>query len=215
MCDHVCDFHWIRFDCVGRRVIENTEWKRIVSLKSWMIDFGVGLFITMDHCMVNRMETSVEIVNSIEEGSLWWIGMSWVDGNEAMDWIRYDENGKEWWWLQLRDSNARRCRWYRIDLNEMRSRIQGIADSHDSSPTLRLSEEIKRMRQNQPIISFHKRIHRLIQHHKRSQSSKQQTLWIENPFCFQGVVFIQQQTISFTSTMSKHLLNSFHTSFGP
>ena len=25
--------------------------------------------------------------------------------------------------------------------NEMRSRIQGIADSHDSSPTLRLSEE--------------------------------------------------------------------------
>ena len=35
-----------------------------------MIDFGVGLFIKMDHCMVNRMETSVEIVNSIEEGSL-------------------------------------------------------------------------------------------------------------------------------------------------
>jgi len=56
--------------------------------------------------------------------------------------------------------------------NEMRSRIQGIADSHDPSPTLRLSEEIKRIRQNQQIISFHKRIHRLIQHHKRSQSSK-------------------------------------------
>ena len=35
-----------------------------------VIDLGVGLFITMDHCMVNRMETSVEIVNSIEEGSL-------------------------------------------------------------------------------------------------------------------------------------------------
>ena len=34
VCDHVCDFQWIRFDCVGRRVIENTEWKRIVSLKS-------------------------------------------------------------------------------------------------------------------------------------------------------------------------------------
>ena len=60
--------------------------------------------------------------------------------------------------------------------NEMRLRIQGIADSHDSSPTLRLSEEIKRIKQNQPIISFHKRIHRLIQHHKRSQSSKQHTL---------------------------------------
>ena len=29
--------------------------------------------------------------------------------------------------------------------NEMRSRIQGIADSHDSSPTLRLSEENKRI----------------------------------------------------------------------
>ena len=29
--------------------------------------------------------------------------------------------------------------------NEMRSRIQGIADSHDSSPTLRLSEEIRRI----------------------------------------------------------------------
>ena len=29
--------------------------------------------------------------------------------------------------------------------NEMRSRIQRIADSHDSSPTLRLSEEIKRI----------------------------------------------------------------------
>ena len=60
--------------------------------------------------------------------------------------------------------------------NEMRSRIQGIADSHDSSPTLRLSEEIKRIKQNQQIISFHKRIHRLIQHHKRSQSSKQHSL---------------------------------------
>ena len=60
--------------------------------------------------------------------------------------------------------------------NELRSRIQGIIDSHDSSPTLRLSEEIKRMRQNQPIISFHRRIHRLIQHHKRSQSSKQHPL---------------------------------------
>ena len=51
--------------------------------------------------------------------------------------------------------------------NEMRLRIQGIADSHDSSPTLRLSEEIKRIKQNQQIISFHKRIHRLIQHRKR------------------------------------------------
>ena len=60
--------------------------------------------------------------------------------------------------------------------NEMRLRIQGIADSHDSSPTLRLSEEIKRIKQNQQIISFHKRIHRLIQHRKRSQSSKQHTL---------------------------------------
>ena len=29
--------------------------------------------------------------------------------------------------------------------NEMRSRIQGIADSHDSSSTLRLSEEIRRI----------------------------------------------------------------------
>ena len=60
--------------------------------------------------------------------------------------------------------------------NEMRSRNQGIADSHDSSPTLRLSEEIKRIKQNQQIISFHKRIHRLIQHHKRSQSSEQHPL---------------------------------------
>ena len=63
-----------------------------------------------------------------------------------------------------------------LTTNEMRSRIQGIADSHDSSPTLRLSEESKNRRQNQPIISFHKRIHRLIQHRKRSQSSKQHTL---------------------------------------
>ena len=38
--------------------------------------------------------------------------------------------------------------------NEMRSRIQGIADSHDSSPTLRLSEEIKRI-DDRIIISFH------------------------------------------------------------
>ena len=60
--------------------------------------------------------------------------------------------------------------------NELGLRIQGIIDSHDSSPTLRLSEEIKRIKQNQQIISFHKRIHRLIQHHKRSQPSKQHTL---------------------------------------
>ena len=59
---------------------------------------------------------------------------------------------------------------------EMGSRIQGIADSHDSSPTLRLSEESKRIRQNQQINSFHKRIHRLNQHHKRSQSSEQHAL---------------------------------------
>ena len=60
--------------------------------------------------------------------------------------------------------------------NDLGLRIQGIADSHDSSPTLRLSEESKNRRQNQQIISFHKRIHRLIQHHERSQSSKQHTL---------------------------------------
>ena len=63
-----------------------------------------------------------------------------------------------------------------VTTNELGLRMQGIADSHDSSPTLRLSEEIKRMRQNQQIISFHKRIHRLIQHHKRSQSSEQHAL---------------------------------------
>ena len=60
--------------------------------------------------------------------------------------------------------------------NELGLRIQGIADSHDSSPTLRLSEESKNRRQNHQINSFHKRIHRLNQHHKRSQSSKQHTL---------------------------------------
>ena len=60
--------------------------------------------------------------------------------------------------------------------NELGLRIQGIADSHDSSPTLRLSEESKNRRQNHHIISFHKRIHRLIQHRKKSQSSEQHTL---------------------------------------
>ena len=60
--------------------------------------------------------------------------------------------------------------------NELGSRNQGIIDSHDSSPTLRLSEESKNRRQNQQIISLHKRIHRLIPHRKRSQSSKQHTL---------------------------------------
>ena len=60
--------------------------------------------------------------------------------------------------------------------NELGLRIQGIADSHDPSPTLRLSEESKKRRQNQQIISFHKRIHRLIQHHKMTQSSKQHPL---------------------------------------
>ena len=111
----------------SRTEIKNTEWKRIVSLKSWMIDLGVGLYIKMDNCMVNRRETSVEIVDSIEEGSLWWIGKSWVDGNEAMDWIRFDENGKEWWWLQLRDSNARRCKWYRSEVEWI-----GIKKSRDN-----------------------------------------------------------------------------------
>ena len=56
--------------------------------------------------------------------------------------------------------------------NELGSRNQGIIDSHDSSPTLRLSEESKNRRQNQQIISFHRRIHGLIQHRKRSQSSQ-------------------------------------------
>ena len=60
--------------------------------------------------------------------------------------------------------------------NKLGLRMQGIADSHDSSPTLRLSEESKNRRQNQQIISFHKRIHRLNQHRKKSQSSKQHTL---------------------------------------
>ena len=35
-----------------------------------MIDLGVGLYIKMDYRMVNRSETNVEIVDSIEEGSL-------------------------------------------------------------------------------------------------------------------------------------------------
>jgi len=60
--------------------------------------------------------------------------------------------------------------------NELGSRNQGIIDSHDSSPTLRLSEESKNRPQNQQIISFHKRIHRLIPHRKSSQSSKQHSL---------------------------------------
>ena len=51
-----------------------------------------------------------------------------------------------------------------VTTNELGFRIKRIADSHDSSPTLRLSEESKNRRLNQPIISFHKRIHRLIQH---------------------------------------------------
>ena len=40
--------------------------------------------------------------------------------------------------------------------NELGSRNQGIIDSHDSSSTLRLSEESKNRRQNQQIISLHK-----------------------------------------------------------
>ena len=63
-----------------------------------------------------------------------------------------------------------------VTTNELGSRNQGIIDSHDSSSTLRLLLEIKIIKQNQQIISFHKRIHRLIQHRKRSQSSKQHIL---------------------------------------
>ena len=71
-----------------------------------------------------------------------------------------------------------------VILNELGSRIQGIADSHDFTPTLRLLQEMMRIQQNQQIISFHKRIHRLIQHRKRSQSSKQHTLCREISILF-------------------------------
>ena len=104
--------------------------------------------------------------------------MSWIDGFEKMDWI-----GIAFWWegrkRSSQDGHSKSPVESIIEMTtkEMRSRIQGIADSHDSSPTLRLSEESKNRRQNQQIISFHKRIHRLIQHHKRSQSSKQHPLW--------------------------------------
>ena len=155
-------------------------------------------------------------MDSIEAVSMWWNGMSLVDEFEEMGWI-----GIAFWWegrkRSSQDGHSISLVESIIEMttNEMGSRIQGIADSHDSSPTLRLSEEIKRIKQNQQIISFHKRMHRLIQHHKRSQSSEQHALWREIPFCFQGVAFIQQQTIPFTSTMSKHLSHPFHTSFGP
>ena len=155
-------------------------------------------------------------MDSIEAVSMWWNGMSLVDVFEKMDWI-----GIAFWWEGRKRSSQNGHSISLVESNiemttkEMRSRNQGIADSHDSSPTLRLSEESKNRRQNQQIISFHKRIHQLIQHRKRSQSSKRHTLWREIPFCFQGVVFIQQQRLSFTSTMSKRLTHPFHTSFGP
>ena len=157
--------------------------------------------------------------NSIEEESQWWIGMSSVDGFEEMDWKWFAFG----WEGMKRSGDDCNCETLTRDdvgdtgvrPNKLGLRIQGIADSHDSSPTLRLSEESKNRRQNQQIISFHKRIHRLNQHHKRSQSSEQHSLWREIPFCFQGVAFIQQQRLSFTSTMSKHLTHPFHTSFGP
>ena len=80
--------------------------------------------------------------------------------------------------------------------NELGSRNQGIIDSHDSSPTLRLSEEIKRIKQNQQIISFHKR-NSSIDSTSQEVTIKQatNTLNREIPFCFQGVVFIQQQAV--------------------
>ena len=154
-------------------------------------------------------------MDSIEAVSMWWNGMNSVDGFEKMDWI-----GIAFWWEGKKRSSQDGHSTSPVEsiiemtTKEMKSRIQGIADSHDSSPTLRLSEESKNRRQNQQIISFHKRIHRLIQYRKRSQSSKQHTLWIEIPFCFQGVVFIRQQRLSFTSTMSKRLTHPFHISFG-
>ena len=49
-------------------------------------------------------------------------------------------------------------------LNELGSRIQGNADTHDPSSIFRLAEEIKRIQQNHLFISFDKRYHRLIQH---------------------------------------------------
>ena len=59
--------------------------------------------------------------------------------------------------------------------NEMRSRIQGIADSHDPLHTRVIGGDQENKAES-AIISFHKRIHRLIQHLKRSQSSEQHAL---------------------------------------
>ena len=167
----------------------------------------------MDNCMVNRKESSLQIS-----------GFNWSDFNamNELNWRVWEDGlNRDCFLMRRKRSSQDGHSIFPVEsiiemtTKEMRSRIQGIADSHDSSPTLRLSEESKNRRQNQQIISFHKRIHRLIQHHKRSQPSKQHTLWIENPFCFQEVAFIRQQRLSFTSTMSKCLTHPFHISFGP
>ena len=153
-------------------------------------------------------------MDSIEVISMRW--MSWIDGFEKMDWI-----GIAFWWEGRKRSSQDGHSIFPVEsiiemtTKEMKSRIQGIADSHDPSPTLRLSEESKNRRQNQQIISLHKRIHRLIQHRKRSQSSKQHTLWIEISILLSRSSVHSTTNDSFTSTMSKHLIHPFHTSFGP
>ena len=84
--------------------------------------------------------------------------------------------------------------------NELGSRNQGIIDSHDSSPTLRLLLEIKIIKQNQQINSFHKRIHRLIQHRNKSQSSKQHTLNRDS-------ILLSRSSVYSTTSSSLHFHN--------
>ena len=98
--------------------------------------------------------------------------------------------------------------------NEMRSRIQGIADSHDSSPTLRLSEESKNKAES--TDHFLSQTNSSIDSTSQEVTIKQATLSAKKDTILFARSSVHSTTkSSFTSTMSKRLTYPFHTSFGP
>ena len=56
---HIIPNWSVGYDCVGRFVTENTERKRVVSLKNWMNDIQVALYIIVNKRMVDRKEISL------------------------------------------------------------------------------------------------------------------------------------------------------------
>ena len=141
----------------------------------------------------------------------WWV---WGDGLDK-DCLVLIRNEKEWWWLQLWDSNARRCKWYRSEAEWI-----GIENPRNSRFAWFLShtQVIGGDQENKAESTDHfiSQTNSSIDSTSQEVTIKQATHTLNREsILFSRSSVCSTTSSSFTSTMSKRLTHPFHTSFGP